>query len=133
MEIAVLQKKAERLAELRTKLTEIETTLIEPIKAERDALQEELLKDMATENVASLRVSGGDMYTRATRQGIQITNEVFAREWARENNAFSIDRRIVAQRLGKAETLPDGFERTETAYISIRKANDKGADNETTT
>lgn len=120
MEIQELQTKAERLAELRKKIKEIEEQT-EPLKAERDMLQEELLVDMAREKVASLRVNGGDMYTRATRKGIQITEEVFARQWALEHNAFSIDRRQVAQQLGKAEEMPRGFERVETAYISIRK------------
>lgn len=123
MEIAQLQEKAERLALLRTRIKEIEEQA-KPYEAERDALQEELLADMAKEQVASLRVAGGDMYTRAVRKGIAITNEVFARKWALENNAFSIDRVQVAQRFAKAEELPEGFERTETAYISIRKGKD---------
>lgn len=125
MEIAQLQEKAERLAEIRDALKRIEEERIAPLKAERDELQNALLEDMARENVASLRVSGGDMYTRAIRKGIQITNEVSARKWALEHNAFSIDRRLVAQQLGKAEELPQGFERVETAYISIRKSKEK--------
>lgn len=125
MEIKNLQQKAERLDEIRSAITQKEEELkkeLEPLKAERDHLQEELLSDMHRENVATLRLESGNMYTRATRKGIAITNEVAARTWAKENNAFSVDRRLVAQYLGKAEELPEGFEKVENNYISIRKS-----------
>lgn len=125
MEIESLQKKAERLAELRDAIKKEEDAVkekVEPLKTERDMLQEELLADMHKEKVASLRVENGDMYTRAVRKGIQITNEVFARTWAKEHNAFSVDRRLVAQQLKDAEEMPSGFDRVETPYISIRKS-----------
>ncbi len=128
MQIQELQLKAEKLAILRQGITEIENIAkeqTEHLKAQRDALQEELLADMARENVASLRVTGGDMYTRATRRGISIVNEVAARKWALENNAFSIDRIQVAQKLKDATELPTGFEKVTTDYISIRKSTAK--------
>jgi len=124
MEIKKLQSKADKLAKLRDKIAKYEAQLavkIDALKEERDRLQEELLGDMSREKIASLRVENGDMYTRATRKGITIVDEVFARKWALDNNAFSIDRRRVAEVLGKANELPPGFTKTETAYISIRK------------
>lgn len=126
MQIKEMQKKAERLARLRSKVDDLKkkfTDKLSPLEEQRDALQMELLEDMSREQVASLRIENGDMYTRATRKGITITNEVFARKWALENNAFSIDRKQVAGILGKKDELPPGFEKTETAYITIRKSN----------
>ncbi len=125
MQIKDLQEKAERLARLRSAITQLEDSVkekVSPLKAERDALQEELLQDMADENVASLRVTDGDMYTRATRKGIAIVDEVQARFWAKEHEAYSIDRLQVAQMLKEADELPACFERVETDYISIRKS-----------
>lgn len=124
MEIKKLQSKADKLAKLRDKLAKLDAAYeakATSIKEERDRLQDELLTDMEREQIASLRVVNGDMYTRAVRKGIIIQDEVFARKWALDNNAFSIDRRRVAEVLGKADILPPGFQKTETAYISIRK------------
>lgn len=124
MEIKELEGKASRLAQLRDIIKNREGELkkeLEPIKNERDALQEELLEDMHDEKVASLRVENGDMYTRAVRRGIQVTNEISARKWAKEHEAYSIDRRVVAQMLGKEEKLPKGFDYIETPYIKVTK------------
>lgn len=127
MEIKKLQSKADKLAKLRDKLAKLDAAYeakAAVIKDERDRLQQELLDDMAREQIASLRVVNGDMYTRAVRKGIIIADEVFARKWALDNNAYSIDRRRVAEVLGKADILPPGFQKTEVAYISIRKNKD---------
>jgi hypothetical protein len=53
---------------------------------------------------------------------VNITNEAVAINWAIDNRAISIDRRIVAAKLSKVEEMPEGFELVETEFISVRGA-----------
>lgn len=125
MEIKTLQQKAQRLHDLRSTIALREEELkqlLTPLKTARDELQEELLADMRENEVATLKVDSGESYVRAVRKGIQVTLEAHARKWAIENGAVQIDRRLVAQALKDATELPDGFERVETPYISIRSS-----------
>ncbi len=123
MEIAQLQAKAERLSQLRSAISEKEQEVkeaLETLKAERDALQEELLADMAATNLATIKLATGENYIRAVRKGIAIKSLPHALKWATEHHAVKIDSVQLAQQLKDAAELPSCFERTETAYISIR-------------
>lgn len=123
----IIQKitdKAERLHELRNAISVEEESLkekLEPLKKERDELQDYLVEELKKNNLSGIKISSGENYTRAVRKGVEITNEVFALKWAKENNAFSINRVIAAQKLKDVEKMPVGFARVETEYISVRK------------
>src|SRR5687768_5691018 len=114
MEIEHLQAKAERLNRVRTLITTREAELqkaLDPFKAERDALQEELLTDMAATNLATIKLPTGENYIRAIRKGVAIKSLPHALQWAKEHNAVSIDRKLLTQAFKDVDELPSFFER----------------------
>ena len=123
-EIQIIKDKAEQLRVVRASITKIEEEAKEattPLKNERDLLQEELLEALREAGVNSIKVDTGESFARTPKRSLVVTNEAKAMYWAKENNAFSIDKRIVAQKLKDVEELPEGFEPRESFYISIRK------------
>lgn len=97
---------------------------LEGMKAERDAIQLMLLADLKKEGLASIKVASGDTFAKSTRVGLDIDQNwaPFALKWATENGAVSVNKVLAAQRLKDAKELPRGFVRTETDFISVRKA-----------
>jgi len=91
-----------------------------PLKEMRDKTQAELLKALTGEGLSSIKTESGENYSRSVRKGIAVTNTVRALQWARENGAYAVDLRLVAQKLKDAEEMPAGFSRVETEFISIR-------------
>lgn len=119
-----IKTKAEQLYQVRTKINELEDGIKEQtktLKTERDELQAQLIDQMNKAELASIKVSSGESYAKATRKGVAVSNEASALKWAKENSAVSIDRRLVAQKLKDAKKLPAGFEAVESVYISVRK------------
>jgi hypothetical protein len=116
---------AELLADLRAQINAIETTAkmqTDELKAKRDVLQNALIEDLKNEGLASIKTDAGESYILSKRKGVNIVNDALALTWAIENRAISIDRRVVAARLGKLDEMPKGFELVETEFISVRGA-----------
>jgi hypothetical protein len=116
---------AEQLAAIRSEISEIEDgakAKTDVLKAKREDLQMALIADLKKEGLASIKTSAGDSYLLSKRKGVNIVNDALAMEWAIENRAITIDRRMVATRLAKADEIPDGFELIETEFISVRGA-----------
>jgi hypothetical protein len=120
-----ITKKANQLSELRAKIKEIENqfnAILDPLKDERDATQDELIKEMTKNKMASIRVESGETYIKSSRKSLEITNDLFALNWAKENYAISVNKTEAMKKLKDMEKLPQGFEITETEFISIRSA-----------
>lgn len=129
--IAKMQEKAEQLWTLRKKIAYFEEEMkndIDNMKRERDALQNDLLTQMDKNGLVSFKVKSGDSLYKGTRKSIEVTNEVFALKWAKENNAYSINKILVAQKLKDLPEVPNGFEIVESNFISVRKAKSKDND-----
>jgi hypothetical protein len=116
---------AEQLAAIRSEISEIEDgakAKTDLLKAKREDLQMALIADLKKEGLASIKTSAGDSYLLSKRKGVNIVNDALAMEWAIQNRAIMIDRRMVATRLAKADEIPLGFEMVETEFISVRGA-----------
>lgn len=121
--ITKIKDKAEELSILRKEIASIEEEnrqRVEGLKERRDGLQSELIGMLGKEGLASIRTDEGETYAKAVRTGYAVVDSLQALKWARENMAFSVDMRIVAQRLKGVKELPKCFEQTTTEYISVR-------------
>lgn len=125
MTIIEITTNANRLYEVRQAIDakkEAQKKELESLEQERDLLQLQLIKDLKENNLASIKVSSGDTFTKAVRQGFEINDELRAIEWAIENRAVSVNRVIMAQKLKDVEEIPKWATKVETEYISVRKA-----------
>lgn len=123
-----MQDTAEALYNMRRLIDGIEEknkVALDALKVEKNAMQAELLADMTKNEILSLKVKSGDVFFKASKQGIEITEPVHALKWAIENHAVTINKVLVAQKLKETTVPPYGFEITETDYISVRKKADK--------
>lgn len=119
---------AEKLGAIRKaiKMVEEETAIkLHALKETRDQLQAELIAGFENEGLSSIKTDEGESYSRSVRQNIEITNEIAALGWAMEKRAVSINKPVIAQMLKDAKELPVGFERRETAFISVRSPKKK--------
>ncbi len=119
-------KKGDELSTLREEITKLEEesrSKLEPLKLQREAVQEELKLMLSENKLKSIKTSSGDNYTLAVAKGLSITDEKKALEWCVEHGAVSIDKLAIKSKLSKVTVLPAGFEFSEREYISVRKAN----------
>lgn len=122
--IQKIKNKAEQLAELRSLINATEDHFkakIDPLKSQRDAIQQELLDELKKNELLSIKTSSGENYIRSSKKVLGIVSLPQALKWAKENMAFSIDKRIALQKITKMDKAPDGFDLEEREYISIRK------------
>ena len=120
-----IQDLAEKLYALRQEITakeEENKKELEALKTERDAAQQLLLNKLNENGLVSLKVKSGDSFIKGTRKSIEIISEVYARKWAKENDCFSVDKTLVAQKLKDLSEIPKCFDVVESEYISVRKA-----------
>ena len=123
-EIEQLKQLAERLYETRKAIVQIEDEAkkhTEELKTARDVIQSELINLMNEVGLSSIKTASGENYAKAKRKGIAILNPTQALFWARDNGCYAIDKKLLTQKLGKTEELPECFEETITEYISVRK------------
>jgi hypothetical protein len=120
-----IKENAEELANIRAAINMLEEATkaqTDSLKAKRDEIQLSLIADLKKEGLASIKTNSGESYILSTRKGVNIVNDMLAMKWAIDNRAISIDRRMVAAKLGKSDEMPDGFELIETEFISVRGA-----------
>ncbi len=113
---------AQQLFELKNEVKEIEDKQkaeLAPKKEQLDKLQSALIEELTKNNLKSIKTETAN-FSMATRTGFNFVNEIEARKWAKENDAFSIDKRIAAQILAKQEELPEFVKKTETNYLTIK-------------
>jgi hypothetical protein len=121
-------KKGDELSEAREKINKLEEEqrlIIEPLKAKRDKLQEELKLMLSENGLKSIKSTSGDNYTLAIRKGVTISDEDKAFKWCVEHKAISIDKVALKSMLSNVKELPEGFEHSEQEYISVRKAKEE--------
>lgn len=123
--IEKVQKTGQDLYEIRKEIQRLDEEYdkaVGPLKAERDVIEGVLISEMNNIGLKSIKNKTGDTLTVATKKSLAITSEPFALKWAIENKAVSINKTLVTQLLkGKTET-PEGFERVDREYISVKKA-----------
>lgn len=111
-----------QLLALRQEIAEIEERQKEELNPKKEmlkTLQEKFIEALTAQGLKSIKTEEAN-FSLASRKGYKFTNEIEARKWAVENNAYSVDSRLAGQVLAKLETLPDFVEKTETNYLTIK-------------
>ena len=130
-----LQDKAKALFELRQEINrkeEAHKQITDPLKAQRNALQAELISDMRQEGQLSARYSFATL-TCFVRKTPHLIDETKAIQWLKENK---LKREYTAVRVTdafdtlmkqavKEEREIDGVSVTETEFLSIRSADEE--------
>lgn len=115
---------AEELYKARQAISQYEEDakkVLEPLKAMRDKLQEDLLTELNAQGLSSIKTKSGDSFAKAVRKGVAITSEAHALEWAIKQRCVRIDSVVAGQLLKDVKDLPPGFELRQSEYISVRK------------
>lgn len=110
------------LKELRAKKNAIEEAARlakEPVDKDIDLIEQKLLIGLKELGLSNISLDTGEKITRSVKQGLLVTNEYFATQWAKENGAVKIDLRMAAQKLKELETMPAGFEKAEREEIRV--------------
>ena len=90
-------------------------------------LRSQILEDLRTIGLKSIKVMAGDSYFISKREKYLPKDLVKFDRWARENNLVTVNNEMVKTHLGRMETLPDFIEKVESESISVRKASTKDA------
>lgn len=121
----MISQTAQELFALKNEIAEIEERQkaeLDPKKELLAALQELLMKELGEQGLKSIKTDFAN-FSMASRKGFTFTDEVKARAWAIENNAYSIDRRLAAQVLKDAAEVPDFIQPVENFYLTIKPTN----------
>lgn len=115
---------AQELLEIKKEVAEIEAKQKEelaPKKLLLESLQTTLILELEKQGLKSIKTDFAN-FSMASRKGFTFTDEIRARQWAIENNAFSIDKRLAGQVLKDVTELPDFITPVETNYLTIKEA-----------
>lgn len=115
---------AEELREIRKQMAEIKMTTIDPLKEKADQLSEMLIKELTNQGWKNVKLDTGEVFTKAVRQSLQITDETLALKWGIEHEAIKVDTTKATKIMRRQIALPDGFEMKETEYLSVRSGSD---------
>jgi|SRR3990167_3961665 len=128
-----LKSRSQKLIELRQKISDIEDTLLAPIKQERDALQSEILQELKDTEQFSARFDFATV-TRAVRKTAKVIDEVATmaflkkKKLAKEYTSLRLNDLFYSSYLKEAQkqnlAVP-GTEISETEYISIRTSDEE--------
>lgn len=91
-----------------------------PKKALVSSLQEAVIQELEKQGLKSIKTDYAN-FSMASRKGYSFTDEVRAREWAKETGAFSVDKRLAGQILKDMEELPDFIQQIENNYLTIKE------------
>lgn len=119
-----IKSKAEELYQTRKDIDKVEEAYkltVDPLKARRDQLQQELIELYNEVGITSIKTEAGETYAKAMRKGLMIKDDRKALTWAIENNCANINKIYAAQVIFKQEEIPAGFEVVQSEYISVRK------------
>lgn len=130
--VAEMNARAERLAEVRGKLRERE----EQYKADTDAwfaeerqLKEQLLADLKTIGLKSIKTTSGESYVISTTHAYEARNPLELERWATEQRLVRVDRELIKSKLrtlDRAGQLPEFITVIDKETISIRKPKAEG-------
>lgn len=111
---------AQELYDLETRISKFEEAF-KPLKEQRDELRGELLSALKQSHLKSVKVESGEMFVRLQKINYEIVDEDKANAWAKKNNCLRIDKIAANQLLHKAIETPDGFDRVQKEYLSVKK------------
>lgn len=118
----MIQETAQTLFNLKQEVSEIEARQKEELKEKKEALrllQEKFIEQLTQEGLKSVKTEQAN-FSLAARKGYKVVSEPHALEWAKENNAVTIDKRLMGQVLKDLDEVPSFFEETESNYLTIK-------------
>lgn len=115
---------ANELKVLREKIAKIKAEKIAPLDEQEKELSAILIDILKKQGLKTIKIDSGELFTRATRSTIKVTDDAKAYNWASENNALRIDTTKCGQILRRELDLPNGFKEVTSEYLSVRKAKD---------
>lgn len=113
---------AQELYDLEARIDKFEESF-KPLKEQRDALREELLSALKQSRLKSVKVESGEMFVRVQKINYEIIDEKKANDWAKKNNCLRIDKTKANHFLHKAIETPEGFERIQSEFLTVKKPN----------
>ena len=117
-----LQQVSSELLALRNEVKAIEERQkeeLEPKKKMLTDLQGKFIEMLQAQGMKSIKTDEAN-FALTTRKGYSVVNEAQARTWAKENNVFSIDKRLMAQKLKEVESIPDFLSETESVSLTVK-------------
>lgn len=95
-------------------------------------MADRLLKMLKADGAKGIISMDGWRFSRAMRVGLKVKKgqEEIAREWAEQNNAIKIDLSAAYQISRRTLKEPDGYERTESEYLTTRTPAGKEKDDQ---
>lgn len=113
---------AKKLYELRqfiAKTKEEHKLYLAPFEAKEEAQEQTVVTMMEEAQVKTFRVENGDVFFRGLRSSFKaVTGKAI--EWAIEKGVVSVDMRKAQTLLRREIHLPEGFERVDTPFLTIK-------------
>ena len=124
-----LQEKSQKLLELKNQIEKIESdasSVVMPLKLEKDLLQKDIQDEMKSTGQLSTRYEFGT-FTISSRKSLQISNIEELVPWLKENEPDCVSElpndkyQSLAKSIVKTGELIPGTEIRETEFMSIRQ------------
>lgn len=114
------------LTATRAKIAEVKEKLLAPLEEAEAALSEQLVSELRATGLNTIRFEGHN-FIRTLKTTISVVNTDKALEFAKQYPAViktTIDLPKVMKIIKPMLEVPAGFERKDTEFLSVRKAND---------
>src|SRR5437588_799311 len=122
MSLKTIQALASELQDVRGEIAAFEESM-RPLKDREEELRERMLAALKKDRLSSFKTEDGMAYVRAFRTSYAITDPAKALAWANENGCAKVDTAKLSKALrGNAQAIPDGFDYSETEYLTIKSA-----------
>ncbi len=124
MSIEKIQSLGNKLGRTRKAIRDIEDEAKrtkDELKILKCEIETELLDLMTEAKIGSIKTESGECYAKSKRNSIGIISMPHALKFAKDNDCFTLDKRLVEQALKNVEELPECFERKIVEFISVRK------------
>lgn len=118
---------ASQLKATRDRIAELKAKHIAPLEEAEEALEQELLLELHKTRINTIKVEGYN-FIRAHKTTFKVKDEGLAFEWADKNDCLKVDTTAASKILVREAEVPNGFERTDTEYLSVRKAAEHGSE-----
>lgn len=119
---------ANALNEVREAIALVKKQHLEALEVQETEIEEQLLQELHEKRISTLKV-GGYNFIRAQKTSYRITDQVKALEWAQSHlGVIKVDTSAAGRILAREVDVPDGFERQDTEYLSVRKAAEEGSE-----
>lgn len=115
---------AEQLKQLKLDIAEIEEGALADLKAKEATVREQILNELKVTGLGNIRLESGEVFTRSFKTSFTIIDPALAMAWGAEKGLVvtKLDTAKANKLLKRELSLPDGFERVDTEYLTVRSA-----------